>query len=479
MNTDPASGGNGVNGNRGVNGERTSGNMASQSRVNGADRRNSAQTGSTVRSEGTPRVNRANGTQKRTYVRNKSVPKKRALLRHKDPAEMALIKAQKEKDWQDEVERVRGGVDKIMLGIIVLLLALGALMVYSASYPTGLDKFSDSFHYLKKHLIFMGIGGVLMLVATFIPYNFYKKGGVFAAYGVAVLLLLAVLVVGTAEGEAKRWIYIGSFSIQPSEIMKVALVLMLAWYIDKYQKKIKERNGFWETYKYNTIYPFVFIGIACGLVLLERHLSGTAIIGIIGLSVMLVGGCHFRMSTITTAIVGVIGAGGFLMLNPYALARITTFISKDVDPLKEGWQTTQGLLAIGSGGPFGVGFGESRQKFGYVSMAHNDFIYTIWCEELGFVGAVLLILLFMAFMWRGYVIAMKAPDTFSMLTVFGITTQVAVQAFLNMMVVCDIIPNTGISLPFFSYGGSSLIMLMAEMGIILSISRQYYRKKSV
>lgn len=389
----------------------------------------------------------------------------------------ALKEIKRENEWQDEVERVRGGVDKIMLSIIVLLLALGALMVYSASYPTALGKFGDSFYYLKKHLIFMLIGVSLMLVASFVPYTWYKKWAVFALYGLAIVLLLAVLVIGTSEGEAKRWIYIGSFSIQPSEIMKVALVMILAWYIDKYQKKIKKDFEFKRKFFYNTAFPMLFIGIACVLVLLEKHLSGTVIIGAIGLAVMLVGGCHLWYSLAFTGVAGVAAVILFLIANPYALARITTFTSDNVDTLNEGWQTTQGILAIGSGGLFGVGFSESRQKFGYVSMAHNDFIYTIWCEELGFIGGVLLVALFIAFMWRGYVVAMRAPDTFSSLTVFGITTQVVLQALLNMMVVCDIIPNTGISLPFFSYGGSSLIMLMAEMGVILSISRQYYRKK--
>ncbi len=389
----------------------------------------------------------------------------------------ALVAEQKEINWQNEVERVRGGFDKIMLVIVILLLALGALMVYSASYPTALNKFADSFYYLKKHLIYMAIGGVLMLVASYVPYTWFKKWGAFAAYGVAIVLLLAVLVIGTAEGEAKRWIYIGGFSIQPTEIMKVSLVLILAWYIDKYQKKMKERISVWHTIKYNTFYPLVFVGVACALILLEKHLSGTFITGVIGLAVMLVGGCHMGYSLGLSAGAGALAAGAFIALNPYALARLTTFTSENVDTLDEGWQTAQGILAIGSGGLFGVGFSESYQKYGYVSMAHNDFIYTIWCEELGFVGAVFLILLFLAFMWRGYVIAMRAPDTFSMLTVFGITTQVGLQALLNMMVVCDIIPNTGISLPFFSYGGSSLIMLMAEMGVILSISRHYYRKK--
>jgi len=398
----------------------------------------------------------------------------RALVKRE---QKALVEARREREWQNEVERVRGGVDKIMLAVILLLLAMGALIMYSASYPTALGESGDGLSFLKRHLFFMAIGGFLMLVASFVPYTWFKKWAAFAAYGVAVVLLLAVLVIGKSEGEAKRWIYIGSFSIQPSEIMKVALVLILAWYIDKYQDKMKKRTSFLETYKYNTLYPAVFVGVACVLVLLEKHLSGTVILGVIGLSVMIIGGCHLWYTLGSALVGGGVAVILFLIANPYALKRITTFTSEDADKLGEAWQTTQGILAIGSGGLFGLGFSESRQKFGYVSMAHNDFVFTIWCEELGFVGAVLLIALFGVFVWRGYVIAMRAPDTFSMLTVFGITTQVGLQAFLNMMVVCDIIPNTGISLPFFSYGGSSLIMLMAEMGLILSISRQYYRKK--
>jgi cell division protein FtsW len=316
-----------------------------------------------------------------------------------------------------------------------------------------------------------------MLVASAVPYTWYKKWGAFAAYIFAVLMLVAVLFIGVAEGEAKRWIFIGGFSIQPSEIMKFALVLILAWYIDKYQKKMKERNGLVNTYLINTLFPMVFVGIACVLIMLEKHLSGTVIVGVIGVAVMLIGGCHFLFTSVTTLIAGIGAAVVYLISNPYALKRITTFTAENADKLGEAWQTTQGVLAIGSGGLFGVGFSESRQKFGYVSKAHNDFIYTIWCEELGFIGAVLLIGLFLLFLWRGYVIAMRAPDTFSTLTVFGITTQVALQAFLNMMVVCDIIPNTGISLPFFSYGGSSLVVLMIEMGIVLSISRYSKQKK--
>ena len=390
----------------------------------------------------------------------------------------ALREQKKEAEWQQDVERVRGGVDKIMLAIVLLLVTFGAIMVFSASYPTALSESGNGFTYLKKHLVFVAIGGVFMTVAALVPYRKYKKWGPFFAYGVSMLLLLAVLVIGTSEGEAKRWIYIGSFSVQPSEVMKVSLVLVLAWYIDKYRDKMKNCLTRREKYRYNVLYPFLFIVPACFLVMLEKHLSGTVILALLGVAVMLVGGCDVKQTVITSLILGAGAVGGFIATHPYALKRLTTFTAENVDIHNEGWQTFQGVLAIGSGGLFGLGFGQSNQKYSYVSMAHNDFIFSIWCEELGFIGAVLLIALFVAFIWRGYVIAMRAPDTFSTLTVFGIVTQVGVQAFLNMMVVCDIIPNTGISLPFISYGGSSLIMLMAEMGIVLSISRQSYRKIS-
>ena len=213
------------------------------------------------------------------------------------------------------------------------------------------------------------------------------------------------------------------------------------------------------------------------LVLLEKHLSGTVIVGLIGLAVMFISGVHPGW------MMGLVGVGGgaavslFLALNPYAWQRIVTFGDENADKLNEAWQTTQGLLAIGSGGFLGVGLGASRQKYSYVSEAQNDFIFTIWCEEMGFVGAVVIILLFLLFIWRGYVIAMRAPDTFSCLLVIGIISQVGIQAFLNIAVVTDVIPNTGIALPFFSYGGTSLIILLAEMGIVLSVSKHSYQKK--
>ncbi len=392
----------------------------------------------------------------------------------------AVRAAEKERKWQEDIVRVRGGVDKVMLAIILLLLCLGSLMVFSASYPVAMaDKhITDSLYYVKRQLIFVGVGAVIMMLASVFPYRWYKKWGPFAAYGVSLLLLIAVLFIGKSEGEAKRWIGVGSFTIQPSELMKVSLVLILAWYIEKFKPEIDARLDRKQTILYSVVGPGVFVGAACGLILLERHLSGTIITGLVALAVMFVGGCHFGWTTLIFGAAGAICGGIFLLANPYALKRITTFTDDNADIMDEMYQTNQSIYAIGSGGLFGLGFGQSRQKYSYVSAAHTDFIFAIWCEEMGFIGGVLLVGVFIAFVWRGYVIASRAPDTFSMLTAFGITTHVGLQAFLNMCVASDVIPNTGISLPFFSYGGSSLIVLMAEMGLLLSISRQYYRKKS-
>jgi len=404
-------------------------------------------------------------------------PNSRSLVELKKQ-ERQLKAAEKERIWQQDIVRVRGGVDKVMLAIILILLCLGSIMVFSASYPVAIAEGRDSLHYVQRQIRFVAIGSALMFVASIVPYRWYKKWGPFAAYGLSLILLVAVLLIGSSEGEAKRWIAIGSsFTIQPSELMKVSLVLILAWYIEKFKPQIDARIDRWQTIKYNVVGPGIFVGAACILILAEKHLSGTIITGIIALAVMFVGGCHFGWTALIFGIAGAGAAGLFLLLNPYALKRITTFTDDNADKLDELYQTTQGIYAIGSGGLFGLGFGQSRQKYSYVSAAHTDFIFSIWCEEMGFIGGVFLVALFIAFVWRGYVIASRAPDTFSMLTAFGITTQVGLQAFLNMCVASDIIPNTGISLPFFSYGGSSLIVLLAEMGLLLSISRQYYRKK--
>lgn len=418
------------------------------------------------------------GNGRRIPVRKTAMEPSRALTPRE---ERKLIRAeQKERAWQANIVRVRGGVDKIMLGLILLLVCLGVLTVFSASYPSALAEGKDMLYYGIRHAVFSAVGLVAMFGISYIPYRFYKSFNGKTAYVIYIgtlLLLVLVLVFGMSEGEAKRWLNLGPFSVQPSEIMKFSLVIILAWYVETYKKQIDGAIDKQSIFKYHVLYPGLLIALACGLVILEKHLSGTIILFVIGWFVILIGGCKFWWTFPIYGAAGGLAAGLFLLLNPYALKRITTHVDENANILDEAYQTAQGLYAIGSGGLFGVGLGESRQKYSYVSAAHTDFIFSIWCEEWGFIGGLFLVLLYVAFIWRGYVIASRAPDTFSCLVAFGITTHVGLQAILNMCVVTKIMFNTGISLPFFSYGGTSLMMLLGEMGVLLSISRQYYMKE--
>ena len=372
-------------------------------------------------------------------------------------------------EMNDEIQKIsiKGGrVDALLIFVLAALLTLGTLMIASASYPYANSHYGDGGYYIKRQIIFLSIGIIAMIIFSRIPIEIYKKTAP-TYYVICLVLLVTVLFGGFSEGVAKRWLGIPGtpLSFQPSELMKLGIILMLAWYGEKwyFRKKgtIKE-----------VIFPGVFLFGACGLVLLEKHLSGTIIIALIGISVLFVCGINTKKMTIIYGLTAILGGLVFLLTNSYAMKRIESFLNPNADVLSDKWQTTQGLYAIGSGGFFGLGFGNSRQKYSYVSEPQNDFIFTIWCEEMGFIGALLVIVLFLLLIWRGYNIAMKSNDTFSSLVAFGITSQIGIQSFLNMLVVTDLIPNTGISLPFFSYGGSSLVILLAEMGILLSISRK-------
>lgn len=420
------------------------------------------------------------------HYSNGSAPKRKntSLTRPEDRSLVEIVKdralaTQRKKDaqWDNkEIQRVRHGVDRPMLIIILVLIVLGTIMVFSASYPNALREKNDSLYYIRNQLLWVTIGGGVMLFAAAIPYKIYKAVTPSVCL-VSVALLLLVLVIGTAEGVARRWIVVGPLSIQPSEIAKAALIMTLAYYIDGHydviSKSLDKKKKFW----LGIVFPGVIVGVFCALVLLEKHLSGTIILGLIGMSIIFVSGADVLKMVLFYGIPAACAGGLYLATNSYALQRITTHNDANADVLAEAWQTTQGLYAIGSGGLLGMGLGESNLKYNYVSAAHNDFIFTIWCEELGLVGAILLICLYGLFVWRGFVIARKAPDTFTSLLAFGITFQVGIQAALNIMVVTDLIPNTGVSLPFFSYGGSSLVMLMGEMGILLNISKHSYQNK--
>ena len=356
-------------------------------------------------------------------------------------------------------------VDRELLIITLVLLALGTVMVFSASYPYATSHYGDKFYYLKRHSVFLALGLISMLVLSRMPTVFYKRISphFFLLCG---CLLILVLVGGFSEGIAKRWLGIPGtpLSFQPSELMKLGIILMLSWWIDRHRGKKS-------TYSKEILLPGLILFGSCALVLLEKHLSGTVILALIGLSILFISGASIKKMLLSYGITGIVGAISFLLTNEYAMKRIKSFLNPNADILSDKWQTTQGLYAIGSGGLWGRGIGNSVQKYSYVSEPQNDFIFTIWCEETGYIGAVALVLLFLLLVLRGFQIAYNTSDVFSSLVAFGITCQIGIQALLNILVVTDLIPNTGISLPFFSYGGSSLVILLAEVGILLSISR--------
>lgn len=373
---------------------------------------------------------------------------------------------------------VRGPIDVPFLLIVVALAVFGAVMAYSASSVYAAQYHGYSTYYLIRHLLFLFLALVVTTPFVILARPWFWRFFGILSYGVSVILLLLVLVIGSSYGSgATRWIQIGPLSVQPSEIAKLAVVLVLALYMTKYSDKIALNQRFGGGFRYGVLIPFCIFGLICGLVALEHHLSGIIIIGLLGMIIMYLGGTDGRWFLIIGG-VGVVGVTLVLLVSDYAMARVNTWLNIDsVDPLGAAWQTLQGLYAIGSGGFFGAGLGNSVQKYGYVSQPQNDFIFTIICEELGFIGALLVLLLFALLILRGYRIAAKAPDRFTSLVAYGLVTKVALQTLMNIAVVTNSMPNTGISLPFFSSGGTSLILQIFEMGIILNISRYSYEKR--
>ena len=378
---------------------------------------------------------------------------------------------------KEERALTKGSVDVYFLIIVIALSLFGIVMSYSASFYTAELEMGDGLYYVVRH-----VGFILLAAMITVPFVIYARPWfwrIFSmlSFAASVLLLLAVLVIGRSGNGAQRWIQLGPLTIQPSEIAKMAVVMFLALLMAKYEKKIELSQRFGGHFRYGVLYPVLVIGSVCGLVMLEKHLSGLIIIGLLGLTVMFLGGTDKKWMLLICG-VGLFAVVVVLLFSSYAQERVSTWIFLEkADPRGSAWQTWQGLYAIGSGGLFGVGLGNSRQKYGYVSEPQNDFIFTIICEELGFIGALAVIVLFALLLWRGYKIASKAPDKFTSLVAYGLTTKIALQTVLNIAVVTNSMPNTGISLPFFSSGGTALMLQIFEMGIILSISRYSYIKK--
>ena len=372
---------------------------------------------------------------------------------------------------------VKGGVDVPFLIISLLLVCFGAVMSYSASAVYAQQRYGSSTYFLWRYLAFTAIA--VVLAACFVIFARPWHWRIFSAlaYGGAILLLIAVVFIGAEGGGAERWIDLGFITIQPSEVAKMAVIMLLALYMSKYEKEVNSTHVFGGSFRHGFLIPMILIGIPCALIIIQPHLSGTIIVGMIGLVVMFLGGTRMKWLVALLGMMAVVGIL-FIFLFGYSMERVQIWLHIDeVDPLGAAWQTLQGLYAIGSGGFFGVGLGSSRQKFGYVSQPQNDFIFTIICEELGFIGAFALLALFALLIWRGIKIGQRAPDSFCALVVWGLIFKIGLQVAMNIAVVTNSMPNTGVSLPFFSSGGSALILQVFEIGIILSISRYSTQKK--
>ena len=351
--------------------------------------------------------------------------------------------------------------------MVLVVLLVGLIMMFSASYITSyFENDGDSYYFIKRQLIFAGMGIAAMLVMSRINYKkLFTRNMIGFYYAVCVMALVMVLFIGEGDGVEKRWIQIGNITtVQPSEFAKLAVILLLAYYFATNAKKLKKPL-------YGILIPALIIGLIAGLVLAEPHLSGTILILGVGVAMMVVAGSNF----VWISVLGVAAAGmlWYVCMNvEYMKARVDIWQDPWSDELGSGYQTIQSLYAIGSGGLTGLGLGQSRQKFLYLPKPQNDYVFAIVAEELGFIGCVIILALFAFLIYRGFVIAMRSESRFGSLLAFGITFRLALQVILNIAVVTNAIPCTGISLPFFSSGGTALFVQLVEMGIVLSVSRQ-------
>lgn len=365
----------------------------------------------------------------------------------------------------------RSGVDRPLFYLILVLLVIGLIMLFSASYAYSYYYFDNSYHFITPQALFAILGLVFMGLISLFDYHHLHKFA-FPLFFVTLGLLAAVKVLaGTSIAPilngANRWLYIGPINFQPSEVAKFTLVLIFAHLISINYHKMG-------TFRYGVLPYLIILLMIAGLILVENHVSATLIVLAIAAVMLFIGGVKLRWFAVAG---GLAGAGILYLLLysdkfSYALERIKGWLDPFNPP--EGvdtWQTQQSLMAIGSGQALGLGLGQSRQKYLYLPEPQNDFIFAIVCEELGFVGALVIILLFALLIWRGIVVSLNAQDKFGTMLGIGITAQVGIQVILNIMVVTNTIPNTGISLPFFSYGGTSLVILLCEMGVLLSVSR--------
>ena len=356
------------------------------------------------------------------------------------------------------------GVDIPFLVLVLLLLLVGLVMLYSASFAQSQydTHYEISTKYLQKQAVCAILGLICLWIFSRIPGEFWLKAA-WGVYGAGILLLLMVLVMGQSVNGAQRWINIAGIQFQPSEIAKFAMILLLARLTRSYGSDARK-------FRYGVLgFGCAMLGLLVPLAL-EKHLSAIMLMGLVGVVMMFVAGTGTKWLAAGAAAAGLFVVI-YITLMGYAGDRVTAWLHPESDPSDTGYQILQSLYAIGSGGLFGLGLGRSRQKYLYLPFQYNDYIYAIICEELGLVGAVLIVALFAMTILRGYWIALRARDRFSTVFAAGLVTLIAVQTVLNLCVVTNLLPSTGIALPFFSYGGTALAVNLGEMGIVLSISR--------
>ncbi|WP_413380014.1 stage V sporulation protein E [Alkalihalobacillus sp. 1P02AB] len=354
--------------------------------------------------------------------------------------------------------------DYILLMLILSLLVIGMIMVYSASAAWATYRFDDSFFFLKRQLFFAGLGIFAMFFIMNIDYWTWKSLAKIMVI-VCFILLIIVLIpgVGLVRGGAQSWLGVGAFSIQPSEFMKMAMIVFLAKFLSENQKHIT-------SFKKGLLPSLSIVMLAFGMIMMQPDLgTGAVMVGTCVVMIFVVGAriSHFVM----LGLIGLAGFAGLIISAPYRIKRITSFLDPWEDPLGSGFQIIQSLYAIGPGGLMGMGLGESRQKYFYLPEPQTDFIFAILAEELGFIGGVIVLLLFAFVFWRGIRIALEAQDLFGSLLAIGIISMVAIQVMINVGVVTGLIPVTGITLPLLSYGGSSLTLMLVSLGVLLNISK--------
>lgn len=364
-------------------------------------------------------------------------------------------------------------VDFALLIVVLMLIAIGLVMVLSASAPQSISEVGNSYYYFIRQIKFAGVGILIMWGLSFVDYKIYEKLYV-PIYIVSVTILLLTLVssIGINVKGATRWVSILGIRFQPSEVAKIGLILSAAAYIKRNKEEMATPKGMFWTAGLVAL-PLLFLYV------FQSHLSACIVIVVILLTMLLTSGVKLKNYVMAGGL-GMIPATGLIVakiLNGaanggYRIQRILTFFDPWKDKQDSGWQIIQGLYALGSGGLFGVGLGQSKQKYLYIPEPHNDFIFAIIGEELGFVGCLFIIILYILFVWRGALTAMHAPDLYGGLVAVGITSLIGIQAIFNIAVVTSSMPVTGMSLPFISYGGTSLLILLASVGILLNISRQ-------